>query len=222
MWRRRPLVQVVGAFRSGTNATKTCLERFYHVEVVFNRWFWKHGLPPAELNHPLPQSVPVLLLSRDPVTWALAMHRFWRERRPELNVPGLFSDFLRQPLIVYDNTGKSCRPRFFFSSPIDYWNRYYYSWLSWGDLQPQLHCLRCEDLVADADAWLAPLAQVARWRLREPGPLVLPRERVGPKVSPAQVDERVLLTAEDRDWIEAAMDRKIVTRLGYERKEGGA
>lgn len=213
--KRRPLVQVLGPFRSGTNATKACLERFYKVEVVYNRWFWKHGLPPASQDHPLPPAVSVLMLSRHPVHWALSMHRFWRQRRPELNVPESFSEFLREPFVVYDNTGDSVRPRYWFSGPIDYWNRYYYSWLSWGDLKPQLHCIRLEDLTADANGCLAPIAESAGWRRQGQERLELPRHRVGPQVSPPRPDELELVSADDRLWIEAMLSQSLMLQLGY-------
>lgn len=215
MWRRRPVVLVVGAFRSGTNATKACLERFFKVDVVFNRWFWKHGLAPSFSGHPLPADVTVLLLCRHPEAWAPSIHRFWRERRPELAAPESLSHFLREPFIVYDTTGSQRRPHHWFSGPIDYWARYHYSWLHWADVSAQMRVLRCEDLMRDADACLSPVAEAAGWRRREAGPLKLPAERVGPAVSPARAGEASSLLDEDRAFIRRQLDPDVMSRLGY-------
>ena len=213
---KKSTVLIVGAFRSGTNATKSCLERFFWVDAVFNRWFWKHGLAPSFTENPVPEDVQVLLLCRHPLAWVLAMHRFWRERRPELNVPQSFSEFLRKPFVVYDNTGSQQRPHYYFSSPLDYWNRYYYSWLEWGDISQQRTIVQCERIVSDADDCLTPIAKASRWRRHESGKLILPTSRVGPWVSPAEGDELALLSQVDKNFILNCVDHQVAHCLGYE------
>ena len=212
---RKPLVLIVGAFRTGTNATKACLERFYRVDVVFNRWFWKHGLAPSFTQNPIPARVPILLMCRHPFAWSLALHRFWRERRTDLLVPASFSDFLRNPLIVYDNTGSLRRPRYRFSGPIDYWNSYYYSWMEWGDIEAVRSVIRCEELVEDPASVLGSVAISEQWQRRERGALELPAQRVGPKVSSARPDELSSLCLADEDFIRQRVDPSVATALGY-------
>ena len=214
-FRKKPNVLIVGAFRSGTNATKFTLERFFYLEAVFNRWFWKHGLAPTFQANPLPINVPILLLCRHPCDWALAMHRFWRQRRPELSPPKSFTKFIREPFIVYDNTGTLQRPHYKFSNPINYWNCYYYSWLTWGDISLRRMIIQCENLTSQADLCLMPIAEKFNWRRREAGKIVLPTSRVGPKVDPPRGNEIGSLLPEDHSYIMEQVDHQICCNLGY-------
>lgn len=214
-YRRNPTVLVAGAFRSGTNATKACIENFFKVDVVFNRWFWKHGLAPSFTHHPLPANVCVLLLCRHPESWAPSIHRFWQERRPELDVSDSLSLFLRSPFIVYDTTGNERRPHYWFSSPLDYWTRYYYSWLNWGEVSGQLRIVQFEDLTADTDSCLSRISEETGWHRRRLGPLKLPTNRVGPEVRLPTADEQSLLQVSDRDFIRKQLNPDVFNGLGY-------
>lgn len=210
-----PSVLLLGAFRTGTNATKTCLETHYKIEVVFNRWFWKHGLPPSCVHNPIPVNTFILLMCRHPVPWSLAIHRFWRDRRPELKPSDSYSEFLRAPFIVYDNTGKCKRPHYYFSNCIDYWNRYYYSWTSWVDLKSRLEILRLENVMIDPERYILPISQRQGWKRKISGSLQLPKHRVGPLVSGPKLNEIKTVTQKDCDWINSNLDYHVMDAIGY-------
>ena len=208
---RKPLV-LVGAC--------TELTRQRPALNVFIGWtlYLIDGSGNMDLRHlsqnPIPARVPILLMCRHPFAWSLALHRFW-ERRTDLLVPASFSDFLRNPLIVYDNTGSLRRPRYRFSGPIDYWNSYYYSWMEWGDIEAVRSVIRCEELVEDPASVLGSVAISEQWQRRERGALELPAQRVGPKVSSARPDELSSLCLADEDFIRQRVDPSVATALGY-------
>ena len=70
-------VLVVGTFRSGTNAMKACLEEYFDVEVTFNEWFWKHGVPPTGIRCPIPRDVPIIVMSKSPCDFQESLYPFW-------------------------------------------------------------------------------------------------------------------------------------------------
>lgn len=208
-------VLVVGTFRSGTNVTQHCLETFFRTKVVFNEWFWKHGVPPTEILRPVPEEVPILVMSKDPVELNASLYRFWKLRRPELDIGENISDFVRRRFIVYDNTRDDTRPRYYYSTPTEYWNQYYFSWLNWKAAESHRAFLRCEALMADPEAALQGFAERFALERRGPGPVALPEKRVGPTVkAAAPTDEQ--LTEDDIAHIRALVDPQIAAALGYE------
>ena len=104
---------MVGTFRSGTNLTKHCLKTHFQVDPVFSEWFWKHGLPPTLIKVPIPPTVPIIVLSRDPIELNVALYRFWQARRPELYLGENISQFVRRRFITYDNTGGNVCPQYY-------------------------------------------------------------------------------------------------------------
>ncbi|WP_068110203.1 hypothetical protein [Tropicimonas marinistellae] len=211
----RRKVLVVGTFRSGTNVTQTCLEQYFHTRVVFNEWFWKHGVPPTEIKRPIPRKVPILVMSKDPVELNRSLYRFWQARRPELDVGRNISEFIRRRFIVYDNTGGDSRPRYYFLHPTEYWNQFYFSWLNWKAVSDQRVFLRCEDLMRDPEECLSAFS--ARFGLQRRGaaPVSLPEGRVGPPVAPETDTDESGLSGEDIDWIRRQVDPEVANALGY-------
>lgn len=210
-------VLVVGTFRSATNAAKSALKSHYHVEVVFNQWFWKHGVPPTlPLSPtPIPRSVPIIVMCKDPVALNESLFRFWRARRPELQVGDDISKFVRSRFVTYDNTGGNVRPFYYYPTPTEYWNQFYFSWLNWRDVKNQVHFVKCEDLMTDADGTLRAVGDRFDLSRRSDGPMSLPNKRVGPK-SPELLEEGILgLSDKDRDWIHTQVDPWVARNLGY-------
>ena len=210
------LVLVVGTFRSGTNVTKHSLEHAYKTEVVYNRWFWKHGVPPTGLPRPIPDHVPVLVMSKDPIDFNRSLYRFWKARRPELDTGNSLSEFIRRELIVYDNTRGLHHPKYRFHSPTDYWNHFYFSWLNWQQIENQRIFVRCEALMADPKATLISVAE--RYDLeRRPGTEIqIPERRVGPEVKPEFRNLDTHLSEEDVSFVKANVDKGIARALGYD------
>ena len=148
-FKKRDSVLVVGTFRSGTNLMKWMLESHYGTEVHFSRWFGKHGLPPTSILRPIPDDVPIVVMTKDPVKLNASLYSFWQKRRPELSVGDNFEDFITQPLVVYDNTDGQLRPQYRFATPTDYWNQYHFSWTHWREVSARLNFVKLEDLLAD-------------------------------------------------------------------------
>ena len=208
---------IVGTFRSATNAIQTALAEHYEVEPVFNDWFWKHGVPPTTPSNPviIPQAVPIIVMSKDPVAFNESIFRFWRARRPELNVGDDISVFIREKFVVYDNTGGDTRPRYRFPTATEYWNQFYFSWLNWKEVQEQTMFVRCEDLMKSPDLVLGNLGSRFGLRRKTSGAMALPQKRVGP-TSPAKLEDDVMgLSARDVAWIKAQTDSNILSSLGY-------
>ena len=208
-------VLVVGTFRSGTNVTRHCLERFFYARAVFNDWFWKHGVPPTEIQREIPVGLPIVVMSKDPVALNQSLYRFWLARRPELDVGKNVSEFIRRRFIVYDNTGANNRPRYYFLNPTEYWNQFYFSWLHWKKIDDQRAFLKCEDLMADPESNLTVISQRFGLKRRGKEPLFLPRERVGPSVVTSTEKQNSSLTDEDVDWIRSWIDPEVAKALGY-------
>ena len=206
-------VLVVGTFRSGTNVTQTSLEQFFYTKAVFNRWFWKHGVPPTEILRPIPKDVPILIMSKDPIELNISLYRFWTLRRPELDIGANISEFIRRRFIVYDNTHDDTRPRYYYSTPTEYWNQYYFSWLNWKATDAQKTFLKCEDFMADPEASLGSFADRFGLKRRGSAPVTLPDKRVGPEVKRTQSD--ATLNKEDKDYIRSLVDAQIAASLGY-------
>ncbi|UWQ16045.1 hypothetical protein K3556_15795 (plasmid) [Aliiroseovarius sp. M344] len=209
-------VLVVGTFRSGTNLAAHMLNEYYHSDAVFSEWFWKHGVPPTQIKCPLPKQVHILVLSKDPLKLNASLYRFWLEKRPELDAGDNISEFIRRRFIVYDNTGGNVRPRYYYSSPTEYWNQFYYSWLNWPEVQGRVHFLRLSDMLVDPGQHLGKFAQAAGLKQVDPGTVMLPTRPIGPTPEANKRDECFNLKPGDTEWITQHTDSEIAKALGYD------
>ncbi|MCA3554400.1 hypothetical protein [Aestuariivirga sp.] len=213
----RRKVLVVGAFRSGTNAMQSCLEAHFDVEVTFNEWFWKHGVPPTGIQCPVPPDVPVVVMAKSPYAFHESLYPFWLHRRPNLDSGPDVSAFARRELQVFDVSGGDlARPKYWFRCPTDYWNHFYFSWLSWTAVRPRCQFVRYEDVDRSTHDVIARIAERFGLRRKTSGPITLPAERVGPHVPTERKGERFLLTEEDRAWIRGMVHPLVARSLGYE------
>lgn len=210
-------VLVVGVFRSGTNAMKACLEEHYDVDVTFNEWFWKHGLPPTGIQNPVPPDVPIVVMVKSPFAFHESLYPFWQHRRPNLDSGPDVSSFARKELLVFDVSGGDfSRPKYCYRSPIEYWNQFYFSWLSWTEVQPRCQFVRYESLEGDAEREILSLAKRFKLRRKKPGPISLPDSRVGPHVPTERKGERFTLTDDARQWIRERVDSRVSRTFHYE------
>lgn len=209
-------VLVVGTFRSGTNAMKVCLEEYFDVEVTFNEWFWKHGVPPTGIRCPIPRDVPIIVMSKSPCDFQESLYPFWLHRRPNLDAGKSISEFIRKELIVFDNSGGNLgRPKYSFRCPTDYWNHFYFSWLSWSEMSSQCKFVSYDRLENSTEAEILAIAKRFHLSRKKQDPIRLPSERVGPHVPTARQEGRFKLTETDRQWISDNAHHLVMKSLGY-------
>lgn len=210
-------VLVVGTFRSGTNAMKTCLETYFDVEVTFNDWFWKHGVPPTGIQCPVPEDVPIIVMVKSPYAFHESLYPFWQHRRPNLDSGENVSAFARKELIVFDVSGGNLgRPKYWYRCPTEYWNQFYFSWLSWNEVRSRCQFVKYENFEAHTEREVMAVAQRLGLKRKNPNAISLPRDRVGPHVPTERSGERFLLTAEARQWIRQRVNPLVAKTFGYE------
>lgn len=207
---------VAGLFRSGTNLTKWCLQRYFKVKPVFNEWFWKHGVPPTCIQKAIPKKVPVVVVSKDPVSINVSLYRFWRARRPELDVGNSFSDFIRKRFIVYDNSRNCIDPMYYYINPTEYWNQFYFSWLNWREIDDRRAFLKYRDLIADPAESLIKLASCLQLKRRHSDLIVLPSEKIGPTPDAHMYEMEEPVSEADISFIWSRVDPVIAKSLGYD------
>ncbi len=222
--KRTPKVMVAGTFRSGTNLLKHLFSENYRTDVVFSRWFWKHGLPPTQIKKPIPDRVPIVVITKNPIALNISLYRFWQIRRPELSVGRSISEFVRKPLIVYDNSNKCRDPQYIFTTPTDYWNQFHHAWIYWKDVDDRRLFVSYEDLVRDPDAVMRSIAARIGLERKSDSAISLPEKPVGPTRdgSPTSLGElrdnpTELLTEADVRTIKDLVNEDVERRLGYTR-----
>ncbi len=119
---------------------------------------------------------------RNPVDFNISVFRFWHARRKELAPAVQISKFIREPFIVYDNTGGLDNVHYYFNSPTDYWNKFYYSWVHWKRIRSQLIFIRLEDFESNTEGVLLQIEKKFGLSRKPSWNPVLPETRVGPFV----------------------------------------
>lgn len=218
-------VMIAGPFRSGTNLMKFYLTKHSSADVVFSKWFWKHGVPPTTDPLAVPSGVPIGIMARDPVQMNISLYKFWKKRRPELDIGNSISDFIRMPLITYDISGGRDRPHYIFPSPTEYWNQYYYSWINWKQIDTRRKFIRIEELHESPDEVVTSFLNFAELKVLAkpivPPDFYLSTSSDGEQVTAAKgglvegTRELVSLSPEDRDEIVNKVNTKVAAQLGY-------
>ena len=206
---------VVGTFRSGTNAIKYCLEKHYHVEVTFNEWFWKHGVPPTGIQCSIPKHVPILIMSKSPSAFVELLYPMFLHRRTELQSGKSISDFIRRECIVYDNTGNNVRPKYWFRNPVEYWNHFYYAWLNWTAVQSRCYFLKYESLAGSTHEEVNNIAHTFRLKIKNNKQICLPSNRVGPHIPTKREGDQFKITFDDLVYIRQHTNHDVARKLGY-------
>lgn len=210
-------VLVVGTFRSGTNAMQACLEKYFNVEVTFNEWFWKHGVPPTGIQCPVPPDVPIIVMVKSPFAFHESLFPFWQHRRPNLDSGNDVSAFARKELAVFDVSGGNLgRPKYWYRCPTDYWNQFYYAWLSWTEVKHRCLFVKYEDVASTTEAEILKIARQFGLERKNAEPISLPRDRVGPEVPTDRSGERYKLSPEARHWIRERLNDNVVRTFGYD------
>lgn len=210
-------ILVVGTFRSGTNAMKACLESYFDVEVTFNEWFWKHGVPPTGIQCPVPADVPIIVMVKSPYAFHESLYPFWQHRRPNLDSGENVSAFARKELIVFDVSGGNLgRPKYWYRCPTEYWNQFYFSWLSWTEVGSRCQFVKYEDFETATEREITAIAQRFGLKRKNTDAISLPRDRVGPHVPTERTGARFMLTAEARQWIRQCVNPLVARTFRYE------
>jgi hypothetical protein len=153
-------VRIIGTPRSGTNLTKYLVERHLGVRAIFNRGFWKHAIFPSliEDNTLTFGGMPVVVVSRDPISQIYAWYRLARERGTIFSSAPDPIAFVDSPLTM---TLISFPPRtisFRFARPIDYWNQFHFAPLSLERSGAPIRFIRYEDLQNEPERVLGAIA----------------------------------------------------------------
>ena len=173
-------------------------------------------MPPTCLKQPIPVGVPVVVMSKDPVALNASLYRFWQARRPELEIGATLSEFIRRRFIVYDNCRNNIDPKYYFLTPTEYWNQFYFSWLNWDEIAPCRAFLRIEDMMTDPEPSLGKVATQFGLKRRGADPVTLPQQRIGPTPS-AEIRARDYnFSDEDIVFIRASVDPAVAAALGYD------
>ena len=181
---------VVGPFRSCTNLMKHMIDKYTFSNGLYNKWFWKHGLPPTlpSRKRVVPSTVPIVVMTVDPYAWHSSMYQFWLRRRPELLEQGeTVQQFIRKSICIYDNTKIKKNPRYLFNNPADYWNKFYFSWLNWPEVRDQVVYVKSSDLLRRPSSLMVEIASKFQLKFRaDKSAICLPKNRKGPAVLPLE------------------------------------
>ena len=153
-------VRIIGPPRSGTNLLKYLAARHLPVDVVFNEGFWKHGVFPALVDGGRLSygGLPMLVLSRDPISQIVAWHRLAITTRHIFGQVGSLHDFVRGPMAMELKSYPPHTIRFRFARPIEYWNQFYVPLLSLRSSGAPVHFIRYEDMARTPDLVLRAIA----------------------------------------------------------------
>ena len=124
-----PHVRVIGPPRSGTNLIKYLIETHTDLSCRFNHGWWKHAIIPPlmEQNDAILDTTPTIILFRDPVMQMASFYKSSRQGRTVLSGGKDLQSFLRSSIEMSANGDY----KYLYSSPVDYWNQFYYSALNW-------------------------------------------------------------------------------------------
>jgi hypothetical protein len=219
--RRKRDVLVVGTFRSGTNLAKYLLSEHFDVRVHFSTWAWKHGLPPSSKICPIPSDVPVLIATKDPFQLNRSLYAFWNLRRKELMRGQSLSEFVREPLLVYDSSYANS-PRFLFNTPTDYWNQYHFAWATWDAIKDRRHILSDRQLLDETDDVLTRFGEEFGLSRRTTGTITVPEDPVAPSddargasTGDIGLAKPPSLSDDDITFITSLVRREVAELLGY-------
>lgn len=116
---------------------------------------------------------------------------------------------------MYDNTRNNLDPKYIFQNPTQYWNQYYFSWLNWSEVEGKIAYLKCEDVLSKPEESLSSIGSKFRLKRINSLDVELPAVRVGPTPSKKIQQQRIVITPEDKYFIQSEIDKKIMSDLSY-------
>ena len=197
---------------------KHMIDQYTFSRGLYNKWFWKHGLPPTlpSRKRVIPSRVPIVVMSVDPYVWHSSMYQFWLRRRPELLGNGeTLRQFIRKNICVYDNTRVKFNAKYYFNTPSDYWNQFYFSWLNWPAVGNQVVFVKSSDLLQRPSCLMSEIVSKFCLEFRANSSAIrLPKKRKGPVVLPLEDPSLKELDDLDVQFIKSRIDFDI--RQGLE------
>jgi hypothetical protein len=108
------------------------MELNHRVTCLGSEGGWKHAAAPAVFRAGVyaDPKVPVAVTAKNPLAAMWSMFTYFERRRfSNAECGATWGEFLEQRLVVFD-AKQHGMPRYRFSSPVEYWNHVYYSWVS--------------------------------------------------------------------------------------------
>jgi hypothetical protein len=209
-------IRVMGTPRSGTNLAKDLIQRYLGTPVIFDQGFWKHGIFPALMDGRELQygDVPIVVMSKDPVTQLLSWFRFSRTDsifRPEKYL-GLF---LKKPFEVRQDFTQPGQMEYRFRTPADYWNQFYFAMEALRRTGAPVHFVCYEQLVATPALCLSAMSRFLDLpRPFDPGTAVtIPQHTIG---ASNDIDQPANPTANQGSFDPARADlASALARIGW-------
>jgi hypothetical protein len=171
----------------------------------------------------LPDDMPIIVMTKDPVRFNASLYQFWRTRRPHLDRGKNLSEFLQKPLVVYEHTKDRMNPEYLFASPTCYWNQYHYTWLHWKEVAPMLTFVQIENLMKDPHNELTNLANKFKLTRSTDETIVLPLQAIAPsqdgvptKVTKLETTSRERMSEVDIITVRNLVNSAVANALGYD------
>lgn len=140
---------VLGMFRSGTNYTKALLELNLECIVKFDSFGWKHAFFPMISNNSkiVYPDQDIIVVTRNPFLSILSLFDYARKngRNISCNTKSI-DEFISNPIVIFD-TFRENSPKYFFSSPLDYWQSMTYNLVSVCENNKKAIHFKYEDLI---------------------------------------------------------------------------
>ncbi|MDQ0454357.1 hypothetical protein [Rhizobium paknamense] len=212
-------IMVCGVMRSGTNLAKHIITGHSRCTVVFNKYWWKHApfpflqRPGERYDHKR-----FAVIIKDPIHWTRSIYNYYASKSA-YGVDGKdYSDFIRSPFVLKDDSKYSISPAYRFENPLSYYNQFYLSYLS-VEARLNIKLLRYEDMAQNPEAFLE---QMVLPKERLPGAVTVPEQPVRPssdrrktKFDEGQPSAYPEVSKADFDFISAETDTDLLMRFHY-------
>jgi len=123
-------IRVIGVPRSGTNLVKYLIEINTDVRCFFNLGWWKHAIiPPLMYKQKIMiTKIPTIIMFREPVRQIASFYNFASKGRSAMSSACDFRTFIASAIKMTPDKGAI---EYCYSTPIDYWNQFYYAAINW-------------------------------------------------------------------------------------------
>lgn len=219
------VIKISGPFRSGTNLMKYLLQENYQCSPLFDVGWWKHSLPPCiiinQQEHWLPNFLSIVMV-RDPQKFCSSLFTFYQATRPNLIKGKNFSNFIRSEIIVHDIQHKASGPKYWYRSPVDYWNSFYHAWLEWENMNQRTVFVNIDSLIQETELILQNLEKkIFINKLATSSEIKFPKNPIAPSndVMPAgetqtqKKKNKIFISTEDKKLINDTINSEILERL---------
>lgn len=143
-------VCIVGVFRSGTNVTKSVVDEAFGITATFSSVFWKHQIIPTLLPRAVADTLFITVV-KNPLHQLVSWFDYAKATPRSMRGADTFSEFIRSPIQISEGAPRS--PRYYFDTPLSYWNQYYFTCADLAERLPRKFALvRYEDMLESPKA----------------------------------------------------------------------